>query len=170
MPKSPETYGFNLFRLRKKKGIKSQDALAEMIGVSRQVVKTAELGRSIPHASNQTKIAEALQEDEAEFWRDPAEFNPGNQRAEKVVAAIRSVLDLSGYQLQDIPDLLGLTDENLTKSRIPKDILNSLETKCSDHDFDQIRNLLELLTGDLGSDHSIGNESKKTAQYKKKSS
>jgi transcriptional regulator with XRE-family HTH domain len=118
MDKSAKTFGFNLLRLRKKKGIRSQEALAKLIGVSRQVIKAAEEGRSVPQAVNRGQIAEALDVDEAEFWRDPSEFDPQNARTEKVQAAVKSVLEAAGYRIEDLPELFGFSAQR--KSRAPK--------------------------------------------------
>lgn len=141
--KSAETFGFNLKRLRKKKGFKSQEKLADAIGLSRVVIKAAEEGRSIPQATNRIKIAEALGANEEEFWRDPSEFSPNNQRADKVVSAIKSLLEAAGYQLQDIPELLSLPIKQ-AKSHIPKDILEWLENEAEEHDFANLRDLRDF--------------------------
>jgi transcriptional regulator with XRE-family HTH domain len=114
---SPKTYGFNLLRLRKKKGIKSQGKLAELIGCSRKVIRTAEEGTSIPQEANRIKIAEVLKVDESEFWRDPEEFDPKHERAEKVRTAVKSVLEAAGYRIEDLPELFGFSEKSKPRAK-----------------------------------------------------
>jgi transcriptional regulator with XRE-family HTH domain len=125
---SAKTYGFNLLRLRKKAGFKSQEKLADLVKVSRGVIKVAEEGRSIPQAVNRAKIAEVLGVDESEFWRDPAEFDPKHEKADKVRAAVKSVLEASGYRVEDLPELFGYP-QTAPKTRAKKSSGDDPEVK-----------------------------------------
>ena len=74
MPNLTESLSFNLKRLRKEKGIKTQEQLAELSGVLLNNIKRAEAGYLIPETKNLEKLAKALDVDETELFLDPSVF------------------------------------------------------------------------------------------------
>jgi transcriptional regulator with XRE-family HTH domain len=72
MSKALDSLAFNVKRLRKEKGHKTQTDFADSTGIGIQVIKDAEAGYGIPRAENLDKIAKALGVEETELFTDPS--------------------------------------------------------------------------------------------------